>query len=154
MQTFLPEFTFEGSARALDNKRLTKQLLEGKQILSALTGETTGWAKHPATLMWAGSEEYLFDYLFEIKHEMHRRGIKYDLVWKGIQTLKLMHDLGNSQPLWLPNRERVIITHRANLYLKDSDYYSQYRKESNIYRQYVCCDRCKYFWATHLTKEQ
>jgi hypothetical protein len=150
MQTFLSEPTFERSARALDNKRLTQQLTEGRQILSVLTGETTSWAKHPATLMWAGAEEYLFDYLFEIRQEMHRRGIKYDTVWKGIQLLKLMHNLGVDKPLWTPYTERVVITHRANLYFKDPDWYYDYSRESKIYRRYVCCDRCKYFWVTHL----
>jgi hypothetical protein len=36
MQTFLPYKDFDLSAKALDNKRLNKQILEGYQILNVL----------------------------------------------------------------------------------------------------------------------
>ena len=62
MQTFLPEHTFVECAAVLDQKRLVKQLLEGRQILSALAGETKGWVNHPATKMWIGHESYLMLY--------------------------------------------------------------------------------------------
>jgi hypothetical protein len=48
MQVFMSEYTFEESAKVLDNKRLVKQLLEGRQILAALAGQTKGWRSHPA----------------------------------------------------------------------------------------------------------
>ena len=38
MQVFLPEKSFTESAKVLDQKRLVKQLLEGRQILTVLAG--------------------------------------------------------------------------------------------------------------------
>ena len=77
MQTFLPYvYDFKQTARVLDNKRLNKQLLEGRQIYAALTGRSTGWVNHPATRMWAGHENMLVEYLEAIKNECDRRGIK------------------------------------------------------------------------------
>jgi hypothetical protein len=47
MQTFLPFKDFDQSAKALDNKRLNKQILEGYQILKVLSNDDprAGWPK-------------------------------------------------------------------------------------------------------------
>lgn len=50
MQTFLPYPSFAESARVLDRQRLGKQRVEVLQLLRALTGQTKGWANHPAAL--------------------------------------------------------------------------------------------------------
>lgn len=56
MQTFLPYTNTLDAARALDNKRLNKQILECYQILNVLSGRSkgNGWKNHPAVLMWKG----------------------------------------------------------------------------------------------------
>lgn len=43
----------------------------------------------------------------------------------------------------------VTITHRGRLYEKAPDLYPQYEPEFNVYRKYVCCERCTYHWPTH-----
>lgn len=43
MQTFVPYSDHAETARFLDNRRLFKQLIEGKQILLALSDPEYGW---------------------------------------------------------------------------------------------------------------
>jgi Pyrimidine dimer DNA glycosylase len=154
MQTFLADPSFDGCAVVLDNKRLNKQLLEGRQILSALaTGK--GWIHHPATKMWAGYEVTLLDYLDEIRYEAHDRGIKTDTNWNAILDIFANHtDLykNTKLPWWWNNpfiQDNIIVTHRGRLYIKDPEHYHQYEWEGEIYRNYVCCTRCNYYWPTH-----
>ena len=40
------------TAKCLDPRRLNKQIIECKQILKAIDGETKAWANHPATKMY------------------------------------------------------------------------------------------------------
>ena len=80
----MPEIEFRNTAKVLDQKRLVKQLLEGRQILSALAGETKGWVNHPATLMWKGHEPKLVSYLNEIAAEMGTRRYKWENNWEMI----------------------------------------------------------------------
>ena len=50
MQTFVPFADFDMSAQSLDNKRLNKQLLEGRQVYQILADNRTkgGWVNHQA----------------------------------------------------------------------------------------------------------
>ena len=163
MQVFLPEHTYRDCAQALDQKRLVKQLLEGRQILSALAGETKGWVNHPATRMFKGYEGELVSYLLQIKIEMQERGYKWENNWDTItgtwtKYFKPKHGTILELPDYLkpghPDNLRIIITHRGRLYEKAPELYPQYQHESTIYRQYVCCDRCNYYWPTHPKKER
>jgi hypothetical protein len=155
MQTFLSEPTFEGCASVLDNKRLNKQFLEGRQILSALmTGK--GWIHHPATKMWAGHELVLLDYLDQIRWEMGKRNIKTEKNWVAISQLfennPSFYSNGQLPDWWLnrDTRNAIITTHRGRLYEKNPEHYPQYHRESQVYRNFVCCDRCQYYWPTHI----
>ncbi|MFC9250524.1 MSMEG_6728 family protein [Amycolatopsis thailandensis] len=66
MQTFLPCLGFRASASVLDQRRLGKQRVETIQVLRALTVPDYGWRHHPAAAMWAGYEEALVRYGFDI----------------------------------------------------------------------------------------
>ena len=59
MQTFLPYPDFQKTAQCLDNKRLGKQRVEARQIISTLEGKSNGWRNHPAVKMWKGYEDCL-----------------------------------------------------------------------------------------------
>jgi hypothetical protein len=90
MQTFLPEYSFTESARALDNKRLGKQRVETLQLLQAIArGPTcvkskngvdkevkTPWYNHPACKMWHGFESQLIRYGQIICEEWKSRGFR------------------------------------------------------------------------------
>ena len=87
MQVFLPEKSFSKSAQVLDYRRLVKQLLEGRQIMTVLAGEqaSKGWVNHPAVKMFKGYERALYAYLFAIKDEMHARGYKWEKNWDAVK---------------------------------------------------------------------
>ena len=150
MQVFLPERDFKEVAAILDQKRLVKQLLEGRQILAALAGESKGWVNHPATRMFRNHERVLYMYLFAIATEMGKRGYKWQNNWQAIEQTYMNKFSAThlGKPSWMMDErfDKVIHTHRANLYLKAPELYPQYEQYAIDYRADVCCDRCNYFW--------
>lgn len=149
MQTFVPYADFSESASILDNKRLNKQLLEGRQIYGILSsGKRKGaWVNHPAVLMWRYRENSLFNYLEAIKKECDLRGISTSKNWEAITKMHESNwDRGTNaiMPEWWGD-ERVHQSHRNNLYVKDSEYYAEFIHDKRV----TCCDRCNYFWPTH-----
>ena len=154
MQVFLPERDFYAAAEVLDQKRLVKQLLEGRQIMTILVGESksNAWKNHPAVRMFAGHHSALYVYLAAIRYEMHKRGYKWEKNWSEIERMMKNHMQPFSLPRWMKDENTissVVITHRGRLYEKAPDLYPQYRVEYEFYRNHVCCDRCTYHWPTH-----
>ena len=167
MQTFITSYDFVETAQSLDNKRLNKQLLEGRQILKILaTGQQSGgWVNHPATRMWHGYERMFYNYLTAIKDECVYRGIAVDANWQAIEELMRMgsYNFGPNlvEPWWYADQEmllRIIQTHRANLYKKDPEYYYDYAINAKMYDKMrdklVCCPKCNYCWASHIAKQR
>lgn len=76
MQTFLPVASTSKSAEMLDYRRLGKQRVETWQILNTLTGQSSGWANHPAVKMWRGHETALAIYGYDVCSEWIRQGYK------------------------------------------------------------------------------
>jgi len=158
MQTFLPFKSFKDSAKALDNKRLNKQILEGYQILKVLSSDDprAGWRNHPAVKMWRGHEVILWNYIFECVEEADRRGIKTD---KNVENLHALREVfisrwGNTLPKWWSDQEamnRLVTTHRANLYIKDPIYYVDFISAVEDSWNKPCCEKCNYFWVTHVS---
>ena len=149
MQTFVPYTDMYESAAVLDNKRLNKQLLEGRQIYSILSSGRTkgGWVRHPAVLMWKGYDNALFEYLIAIKYECDERSISTEKNWDAIQEMYDWNwDRGDNivMPPWWGD-ERIHESHRNNLYVKDPEYYAEFGNDSRV----TCCDTCNYFWPTH-----
>ena len=151
MQTFLHEGSdFDLGARILDRQRLLKQVVEGYQILNCLAGTKTGWQNHPAVKMWAGSEGWLYLYITAHINEVERRGFKNTTrpLIDQLMNLYFLDWQEDVPPPWLYD-DRVKITHRGRLYEKNPVHYAMYRPESEIFKKFVCCDRCSYFWPTH-----
>jgi hypothetical protein len=149
IQTFVPFTNNAQSAAALDNKRLNKQLLEGRQIYKILaSGQSSGaWVNHPAVKMWRGYENALFKYLNAIKDECVRRGISTEKNWNALTEMHEWNwNRGNNvvMPPWWGDK-RVHQSHKNNLYRKDSNHYAEFSNDEFI----SCCDRCNYFWPTH-----
>ena len=165
MQTFLPHSTFINCAKALDNKRLNKQILEGYQILNVNSGmsKTGGWRNHPAVLMWKGHEGNLLTYIQDMITEAKLRGINTEGNESNINSLvtKVGSRWNYEAPTWMFDNiklMRVITTHRFNLFKKDPLYYARY--QDSMYSPYniPCCpDRktpCQYYWVTHESRVQ
>lgn len=177
MQTFLSEPTFADSVAVLDKVRLQCQYKEGWQILDAIAktpdgggsrvdGKVPFASNHPATNQWRGHENQLYQYLEAVRIELDRRGVKTDtLRWKLAETLasnmQWVLDDKRVMPGWWTNewdRDRLMTTHRANLYRKDEIHYADYKVDSIILDKYlgdyVCCPgkHAPYYYPTH-TKE-
>lgn len=134
MQTFLPYSDFRDSARCLDYKRLGKQRVEGKQILTCLeyirTGNIMklnkrgkliprGWVNHSAVKMWIGYTEMLKIYTNIMIEEWIERGYK--------NTMNL-YDIDDSNiivPHWLGN-SKFHKSHQSNLLRKNPKFYMRY----------------------------
>jgi len=149
MQTFVPFKNFNKSAQSLDNRRLNKQLLEGRQIYQIISSNRTSgaWVNHPAVKMWRNYDNALYLYLTAIKNECIARGISVEKNWTAIEQ---MHDAnwfrGNGivMPPWLGDM-RVHNSHRQNLYLKDMWFYADFWYEGTK-QKVSCCEKCNYFW--------
>jgi hypothetical protein len=150
MQTFVPFDNFKDSAAVLDNKRLNKQLLEGRQIYKILaSGQTSGaWVNHPAVKMWRGYDNALFDYLRVIKDECLYRNIQTQKNWNALTEMYEWNwNRGNSivMPPWWGD-SKVHQSHRNNLYRKDPEHYREFLNDKFV----ACCEKCNYVWPTHL----
>ena len=151
MQTFLPGGSnFLQTALDLDRQRLIKQGVESYQILRANAGLTKGWVNHPATKMWRGHEGWLYLYTVRIYDEIKARGYKADAIDKIAELMNEYYPNWQDDvpPPWLYD-DRVKITHQGRLYEKAPDKYPQFAQSAKIYRKFVCCERCNYFWPTH-----
>jgi hypothetical protein len=141
MQTFLPFFDFEMSARCLDRQRLGKQRLEAKHILEILLGyrPNDSYKNHPAVQMWKGYEYHLANYGCAVCVEWRQRKYKdQQLPWFEKQLYNKL-SYNNEAPWWLGKTE-FHISHQSNLLRKDFEYYSQY---------FYCVPRnIDYWWPT------
>jgi len=145
MQVFVPFQDTREIAKCLDNKRLNKQLLEGRQLLNInASGRTKGaWVNHPAAKMVRGYEGWFYDYLKAMKRECNKRGIETTNNWNAINDIREHANVWNDEgtPLrW--GDQRVHDSHQANLYRKDPIHYFDFRDTINK----PCCSRCLYYW--------
>ena len=130
MQTFLPYNSFTDTARVLDYRRLGKQRIEAKQILSILLGETTSkaWTNHPAVKMWKGFEHALAEYGVAVCKEWKARGfVDNQLPYFTARTLGGKYPgivCSYSVPIWLGD-ENFHRSHRSNLIRKNAEFYGK-----------------------------
>jgi len=149
MQTFVPFTDNIENAFVLDNKRLNKQLLEGRQIYKILASNkrSGAWVNHPAVKMWRNHDNGLFEYLRAIKDECVNRGISTEKNWDALTEIHESNWYRGDNvtfPNWWGD-ERIHQSHRNNLYKKDPEWYHQFINDSSV----SCCDKCNYFWPTH-----
>lgn len=157
MQTFLTDYPHNGyGLENLDGRRLVKQLLETRQIMAVLAGATKGWVNHPATKMWRGKEDLLFDYGECNARELSERNYKWE---NNLNNISLYYNTiveeRDSDGVWgreygvTDEYDRIVYTHRGRLYEKDAAYYAQWAHYSD-FKKYVCCERCNYYWPSHI----
>ena len=132
MQTFLPYPSFIESAKCLDYRRLGKQRVECKQILTALSGGTA-WKNHPAVLMWKDHIAALQVYANVIIKEWIDRGYKNNMPYYSPDIFKI------ECPPWFGIPE-FHASHRSNLLRKDPEYYGQFG--------WTEPDNLEYYWPT------
>jgi len=125
MQTFLPYKDFQKTVECLDYKRLGKQRVETMQIMNVLCGLSSGWANHPAVLMWENYEEKLLEYQFVTIAEWTARGYKDNVCLD--KTIAAFECLNGpfKEPWWLGNHN-LHQSHQSNLLRKNFEHYSQF----------------------------
>ena len=127
MQTFLPLPDFYESATCLDRLRLGKQRVEAMQILRTITGQSSGWANHPAVRMWQGHPQALASYGIAICDEWRSRGY-FDTAGDWFSEWLNRHGEPWSDtllPYWFGSAD-FHASHRSNLLRKDPAHYSQF----------------------------
>lgn len=125
MQTFLP-IVIDGlpaascveSAKVLDRQRLGKQRVEALQIYRTLTGQSKGWANHPAVRMWRGYEDALAAYGRYMCVEWTGRGYQDTCFARFPQPLNVCW------PEWMT--PEFAASHRSNLLRKNPAWYGQF----------------------------
>lgn len=132
MQTFLPFENFEACARCLDNRRLSKQIVECQQILSH-----KGWDNHPAVKMWQGYDGLLKQYAYAMFQQFYYRFGNDHQSWTWISALDLAPTV--YKPWWLGD-ERLHRSHRSRLWQKFPSYYKQFEADGRL--------DLPYFWPT------
>lgn len=140
MQVFVVGSPLE-TAKALDKRRLNRQLQEVKVILAALNG-AKAWGNHPCVLQYRGREEWL-------------RAYKACLEWyvSGDETKALW--ASNLADYWRPmfHTQEYFDNMKARLFTKNPQHYAQFEEygtsDYNLYyvdgswRKYVNGKRIK-----------
>ena len=129
MQIFIVGDLFE-TAQALDSRRLNKQIIECRQILSALNGDSKFWRNHPCTLQYKEHIQWLRTYMWFLEEWREKRSnlimlIEYNLYCK------------TNKPLF--HTQEYFNQMKRRLYTKDNEYYKQWAElgESNVNWYYV-----------------
>lgn len=122
MQTFLPYPDFVESARVLDWRRLGKQRVEAMQLLNVILKRlpSSGWANHPAALMWQPFPDAL---------KFYHNVMITEWVFRGYQNTMLLELLPPPTDIKLPSwlgRADFHASHRSNLLRKDPEHYGQF----------------------------
>ena len=116
MQFFLIGSVLE-TAKCLDNRRLNKQIIEVKQIISAIEGKTKSWRNHPVTIMYENDLNFLRGYkncLIAYK-EGRMSDAMYFSEW-----------CERTKPDFLKNNTWYFENMKNRLYTKNKEYYSNY----------------------------
>ena len=127
-------------AKVLDDKRLGKQRVEAKQIITIISGQaaTNAWKNHPVVLMWK-------DYLGELKYyydvivlEWIKRGYQNNMPLYKVHKLNIDK---NKRPImpWFMYCKPVLLSHQASLLRKNYQHYHKYFRTPKQYmdRSYI-----------------
>lgn len=113
MQVFIVGSPLE-TARALDPKRLHKQIIECGQILDALNG-AKAWSNHPCVLQYRGYENWLAAYALCLEAFASKRDME--------ATIANAY-AGMYRPNW--HTQEYYDQMKRRLYTKDPEHYKQW----------------------------
>ena len=133
MQVFIIGSPLE-TAMVLDKKRLNKQIIECKQILKALKGETKAWANHPCTIQYRGYEFWLRCYTRVLEAYRQDPNVNYNTIriktwdYRCRETTPSFHTQE-----YLDNMKR-------RLYTKNNEHYKQFAHLGESYENWYWVD--------------
>ena len=128
MQVFIIGSPLE-TAKVLDKKRLNKQIIECRQILKAINGETKAWANHPCTIQYRDNKEWLIAYIHCLE-AFYTKDIDKARVWNcyAMDFKPNFHTQG-----YFDNMKR-------RLYTKDKEHYKQFAYLGESYENWYWVD--------------
>lgn len=135
---FIPLSDPKEIAKVLDDKRLGKQRVEAKQIITILSGEakSKAWSNHPAVRMWTGYLDELKYYYDCMVIEWMKRGY--------VNNMPIFDTTKSSKKMpWFMYCKPVLLSYQANLLRKNYDHYHKYFK-SKILKSYI---HRSYLWT-------
>lgn len=116
MQIFITGSPLE-TAKALDKKRLNKQIIEARQVMQAINGELKAWEKHPVVRMYEDNASVLWLRGYLKVLEMYRDGRRFLLGFFD----KLIHSI---RPEF--HTREYYDQMKRRLYTKDPQHYAQW----------------------------
>lgn len=130
MQIFIPYNNILDTARVMykDKKRYNKEIIECKQILHAIYGDTKAWLYHPITKMYTEHYEWLECYLkvFE-EYKIFKETICAQRAMYSFSQALIYSNIGNNLcPSFLT--EEYCDQHKRRLFTKNPILYSQFAK--------------------------
>lgn len=137
MQIFLPFLDVVEVAICLDSRRLHKQIVECKQIIKAITGESEAWKNHPVVKMYKNNVDFVKAYTDVLE--------RYWTLYKENRPLSYvkaeLKELNSKAIQLLPSfvkDEEYLNTMKGRLYVKNPIFYedfSSYEKygDKNMY---------------------
>ena len=128
MQVFLVGTIFE-TAEALDRRRLNKQIIETRQILKAISGESKAWRNHPVVKMYSNNTKWLKEYLKCLEEYYFGNFEEALLISKNSENIRPQF---TRNLIYLENMKRRLFT-------KDNSFYSRWASlgESYLNMYYV-----------------
>lgn len=116
MQIFLIGNVLE-TAKCLDKKRFNKQIIEVKQIISAIEGKTKSWRNHPVTIMYENDLNFLMSYKWCLVAYKENR--MEDAQWFSDRCER-------TKPDFLKDCEWYFENMKNRLYTKNKEHYLKY----------------------------
>lgn len=116
MQIFLIGNVLE-TAKCLDKKRFNKQIIEVKQIISAIEGKTKSWRNHPVTIMYENDLNFLRYYKWCLVAYKENR--MEDAQWFSDRCER-------TKPDFLKDCEWYFENMKNRLYTKNKEHYLKY----------------------------
>lgn len=116
MQVFIVGSVLE-TAKALDSRRLNKQIIECRQIIDAIQGTGKGWFNHPVVKMYEDHTNWLRCYMWCLEEYQKKQS----------DALMLMHYnkyCEENKPDFL--NDAFFTQMKRRLYTKDNKYYKQW----------------------------
>lgn len=130
MQVFIIGSILE-TAQALDKKRLWKQILEVRQIIKTITGESRSWKNHPVIKMYKNHLSWLILYE-EIFMAYHSGNLCR------AQELQLEED--ECRPYFL--LPEYLENMKKRLFTKDCNFYAKWKSLGTSYVNLYSVDNC------------
>lgn len=122
MQVFIPYADPFRTAAILDYRRLNKQVIECRQILKAIRGESKAWANHPVVKMYKDNTEWLEHYMHCM--ESYHAG--------ALEEAKRHSELADAcRPEWMT--QELCDHHKKRLWKKDCLHYIRFTDHKDLY---------------------